>query len=224
MLIVCVITGHRPGDYLPRMTHRRKPKLAAGGKPATRNHAKSPHAAAPHGIHLSGLRHPARPGRGCRSGSSGRPPHEDAGALLMRVQQPRHVTCRLRPLIVQPFTSRQGDLGWRRRRPLPMGEPMTLTFPAWGPLALGHVELDLLAFLQAAVPPPVIALKCTNTSGPPCRDESEPFSGLNHFTVPRFVDLLGCACRGPAMARGARSAACFGQPVSGRIPRGVESH
>ena len=34
-------------------------------------------------------------------------------------------------------------------------------------LALGDVELDLLSFLQAAVAAPVIALKCTNTSGPP---------------------------------------------------------
>ena len=39
MLIVCVITGRRPGDYLPPMSPPPETKLAAG-PPATRNHAK----------------------------------------------------------------------------------------------------------------------------------------------------------------------------------------
>jgi hypothetical protein len=39
ILIVCVITGRRPGDYLPPMSPPPETKLAAG-PPATRNHAK----------------------------------------------------------------------------------------------------------------------------------------------------------------------------------------
>ena len=39
MLIVCVITGRRPGDYLPPMSPPPETKLAAG-PPATRSHAK----------------------------------------------------------------------------------------------------------------------------------------------------------------------------------------
>jgi len=39
MLIVCVITGRRPGDYLPPMSPPPETKLAAG-PPATRNHIK----------------------------------------------------------------------------------------------------------------------------------------------------------------------------------------
>ena len=41
-----------------------------------------------------------------------------AGALLMRIQQPGHVTCQLAALRwVQPFAVRLDGLRWRRRRP-----------------------------------------------------------------------------------------------------------
>ena len=43
---------------------------------------------------------------------------EMAGALLMRIQQPGHVTCQSAALRwVQPFALCQGGLRWRRRRP-----------------------------------------------------------------------------------------------------------
>jgi len=48
-----------------------------------------------------------------------------------------------------------------------MRQVMTLTFPPGSLLSLRDVELALLPFLQAAVAAPVIALKCTHTSGPP---------------------------------------------------------
>jgi hypothetical protein len=41
-----------------------------------------------------------------------------AGALLMRIRQPGHVTCQSAALRwVQPFAVRLGGLRWRRRRP-----------------------------------------------------------------------------------------------------------
>jgi hypothetical protein len=61
---------------------------------------------------------------------------------------------------------------WRRPVPagasLPVGQPVTLTFSAWGPFWPRVTSNSTFCpSSRPRSPPPVIALLCTNTSGPP---------------------------------------------------------
>jgi len=55
----------------------------------------------------------------------------------------------------------------------------------WAFLALNNFELNSIAFGKGLESRADIALKWTNTSGPPSLEmKPKPFASLNHFTVP----------------------------------------
>jgi hypothetical protein len=60
------------------------------------------------------------------------------------------------------------DLVIRPRKDLASGQPVTLTFSAWGPFWPWVMSNSTFCpSSRLGAPPPVIALTCTNTSGPP---------------------------------------------------------
>src|SRR6266508_5982263 len=63
------------------------------------------------------------------------------------------------------------------------------TFDAWGPFGPSVTSNSTFWFSsRLRYPAPEIALKCTNTSGPSSWVmKPNPFSGLNHFTVPVVI-------------------------------------
>jgi hypothetical protein len=75
----------------------------------------------------------------------------------------RHPTSgRFRNLFVWASYQQDGQ-EWRREP----ATPDRVVFGLRALLTLGDVEFDLLSFLEARYPPPTMAEKCTNTSGPP---------------------------------------------------------
>src|SRR5205823_4139127 len=85
-------------------------------------------------------------------------------------------------------------------------QPTGRTFAACGPFWPCVTSNSTFWFSsRLRYPEPVIALKCTNTSGPPSSWEMKPypFSGLNHLTVPVLTSnpLLSCSSSGLIAAR-----------------------
>jgi hypothetical protein len=80
---------------------------------------------------------------------------------------------------------RGGDRPWLRRSSLPVDQPVTLTFSAWGLLAPGDVELDFLSFLQAAVAATGDRAEVhEHVRATSDLDEAVALVALNHFTLP----------------------------------------